>query len=90
MPSSTPYTRTVGCQFGCQLYPRTDLTKRTPGLRPLAEKLMDLIDAGVKDPNELRDKTLKSLSLASAVAFVPAVHHRGTVAAPWRPVKVNR
>jgi hypothetical protein len=42
-------------------------------MKTVIEKLMDLIDAGVKDPNELRDKTLKSLSLASAVAFVPAV-----------------
>ena len=55
--------------------PYRDWEKNDPDLtRTLAEKLMDLIDAGVKDPNELRDKTLKSLSLSSAVAFVPAVH----------------
>jgi hypothetical protein len=48
-------------------------TTRLNTMKTVIEKLMDLIDAGVKDPNELRDKTLKSLSLASAVAFVPAV-----------------
>ena len=55
--------------------PYRDWEKNDPDLTgTLADKLMDLIDAGVKDPNELRDKTLKSLSLASPVAFVPAVH----------------
>jgi hypothetical protein len=55
--------------------PYRDWEKDDPDLtRALAEKLMDLIDAGVKDPNELRDKALKSLSLESAVAFGPAPH----------------
>jgi hypothetical protein len=55
--------------------PYRDWEKDDPDLtRALAEKLMDLVDAGVKDPNELRDKALKSFSLDSAVAFGPAPH----------------
>jgi hypothetical protein len=43
--------------------PYRDWEKDDPDLtRALAEKLMDLVDAGMKDPNELRDKALKSLS----------------------------
>ena len=50
--------------------PYRDWEKDDPDLtRALAEKLMDLIDAGVKDPDELRDKALKNLPLDSAVAF---------------------
>jgi hypothetical protein len=62
--------------------PYRDWEKDDPDLtRALAEKLMDLVDAGVKDSNELRDKALKSLSLERASCLRPGA---SSLKARWR------